>query len=146
MITKHFKDNPIEEPEIMKVAEECLFDPIDMQLKMIDIIEDRTGEEVKSLEDVGKVINHVLGHKYEDGTFKKTKKTENIEPLKPRDTLKLMKMAKEDADEDEMFNFIKERTNVPDDLTQWEKTLVLKEALTYGSDAFKTSIGAALGN
>jgi len=145
-VLEKFGNTPLEEPKILEVFQSNDEDMAKTVIDLLELFEERIGEEV-DFETAGKIIAHVLAFKDEEGNYKSTPKTENIEPLKPKDTVKFIQMVRsEDKTQEELFDWLKERTNVPDDLTQWEKVLVIEQTLAFGLDGMKTVLGGALGN
>ncbi len=142
-----FGTTPMDEPEIYKVFIENKENVQDTMLSIVDLVEERIGTQVEDYDFLGLVMKRVFGLRDDEGNFKHTPNTENIEPLKPRDGLAFLKyIESEEATQDDMIEWLKERTNIPDDLHQWEKKLIIEEQIQYAVDGTKTFLGGALGN
>lgn len=145
-VLEKFGNTPLEEPKILEVFQSNDEDMTKTVIDLLELFEERIGEEV-DFETAGKIIAHVLSFKDENNNYKSTPKTENIEPLKPKDTVKFIQMVRSgEKTQEELFEWLKGLTNVPDDLTQWEKVLVIEQILAFGLDGMKTVLGGALGN
>jgi hypothetical protein len=141
-----FGNNPIEEPEIYDIFVKNGEDMLQASEELLDYLEKRVGEDI-DFEFMGAVVGRVLSKKDEKGVYKTTEKLINIEPLKPRDLIAFMRlMEKKDITGEEALEWLKDKTNIPDDLHPWEITVLIETLLQYGVDGMKTVIGSAAGN
>jgi len=143
---KNFGTTPLDEPEIYELFKSDM-DMFTTLEKFAEIVEERVGHPVDP-DFLGQVRSRIFDVRDDKGNFKKTPKTENIEPLKFRDLVKFSKWMEDnkDGDLDKAIEELRNYTDIPDDLDTWEKKLVVEQMLTYAMDAMKTALGVELGN